>query len=77
MDLLRYLVELATRAPAGAGALDSHRFANVSPPLREKHEGFAWPSLSRNSLQAETDRPGRKLLSVYVCVGLWLIFIIR
>jgi hypothetical protein len=29
------------------GAKNSHRFANVSPPLPERHEGFAWTSLSR------------------------------
>ncbi len=54
-------------------AKNSHRFANVSPPLPERHEGFAWASLSRAKSRG---LPMQKvLLSVYVCVCLWLTYI--
>ena len=36
--------------------------------MPERHEGFAWAGLSRRSLQAESDRPGKKfLMSACVC----------
>jgi hypothetical protein len=34
--------------------------------MPERHEAFAWAGLSRRSLQAKSDRPGKKfLLSAY------------
>jgi hypothetical protein len=49
-----------TSLKTGLRSQKRHRFANLSPLLPERHDGFAWAG-----------RPGKKLLlSVYVCVGL-------
>jgi hypothetical protein len=42
------------------GGKTLNRFAILSMLIPERHEGFAWAGLSRRSLQAKSDRPGKK-----------------